>query len=495
MPTSSADTSSAEEVFDVVVLGAGPAGLAAAGSAAAAGARVAMIDAGRRVGGQYWRHRDGDDGSHHTGWSIFAGLRRAVDQYADRIDQLVGHSVWRVETLPDRGFRVLATTDDGGREILARTVVVAPGAYDRQLPFPGWTLPGVLTAGGAQALLKGHGVVAGSKIAVAGTGPFLLAVAAGLAEAGAQVVGVFEAGGAPITFAWHPISVARNSAKVVEGARYAKVLARHRIPYRTRTAVIAARGAVSVTGVQVAKLDRGWNVVDGSQREIECDTVAVGYGFTPQLELAVQLGCSTRMDQDGSLVTVAGVDQRSTVPRVYVAGEATGIGGSALSITEGEIAGRHAARASTGAELDGRVTRQLIRRRASQQQFATTLLRAYPVRTGWMGWTDNTTVVCRCEEVTVEMIDDAVHELGASDPRAVKLYARPGMGLCQGRVCGYATSCLMADRAGRTPTVDDLRGVASRPIAGPITLGQLAETHRCSIEFPGAESGHPGSHQ
>lgn len=494
MLTSSADTSPAGEVFDVVVLGAGPAGLAAAGSAAAAGARVAMIDAGRRVGGQYWRHRDGDDGSHHTGWSIFAGLRRAVDQYADRIDQLVDHSVWRVETLPDRGFRVLATTDDGGREILARTVVVAPGAYDRQLPFPGWTLPGVLTAGGAQALLKGHGVVAGSKIAVAGTGPFLLAVAAGLAAAGAQVVGVFEAGGAPIAFARHLVSVARNSAKVVEGARYARVLARHRIPYRIRTAVIAARGAVSVTGVQVAKLDRGWNVVDGSQREVECDTVAVGYGFTPQLELAVQLGCATRMDQDGSLVTVAGVDQRSTVPGVYVAGEATGIGGSALSITEGEIAGRHAARASTGAELDGRVTRQLIRRRASQQQFATTLLQAYPVRTGWMGWTDYTTVVCRCEEVTVEMIDDAVHELGASDPRAVKLYARPGMGLCQGRVCGYATSCLMADRAGRTPTVADLQGVASRPIAAPVTLGQLAEAHHRSIRS-NPESGPSGSHQ
>lgn len=495
MPTSSADTSLAGEVFDVAVLGAGPAGLAAAGSAAAAGARVAMIDAGQRIGGQYWRHRDSDDGSHHTGWSIFAALKSTVDRHADRIEHLPDHSIWQVETLPDGGFRVNATADGGAREIVARTVVVAAGAYDRQLPFPGWTLPGVLTAGGAQALLKGHDVVAGSKIAVAGTGPFLLAVAAGLAEAGAQVVGVFEASGAPIAFARHPVSLARNSAKIVEGARYATVLARHRIPYRIRTAVIGARGTDSVIGVQVAKLDRGWNVVDGSQREIECDTVAVGYGFIPQLELAIQLGCATRMDEDGSLVTVAGVDQRSTAPGVYVAGEATGIGGSALSITEGEIAGRHAARAATGAGLDGRVTQQLIRRRACQQQFATTLLQAYPVRDGWMRWIDRDTVVCRCEEVTVGTIDEAVDELGASDPRAVKLYARPGMGLCQGRVCGYATSCLVADRAGRTPTVDHLRGFAGRPIAAPVTLGQLAQTHRCSIEFPCAESGRPGSHQ
>ena len=494
MPTSSADTPYAREVFDVAVLGAGPAGLAAAGAAATAGARVALIDAGRRTGGQYWRHREGDDGSHHTGWSIFAGLTRTVEGHGARIEHLAGHSIWQVETLPDGGFRVNATVDDGERTILARIVIVASGAYDRQLPFPGWTLPGVFTAGGAQALLKGHGVVAGSKIAVAGTGPFLLAVAAGLAEAGAQVVGIFEAAGAPTAFARHPVSVARNSAKVLEGVRYAWVLARHRIPYRTRTAVIAAHGTDSVTGVLVAKLDRNWNVVDGSQRELECDTVAVGYGFTPQLELALQLGCATRLDQDGSLVAVVDVNQRSNVPGVYVAGEATGIGGSALSVTEGDIAGRHAARAATGAEPDALAIRRLGRRRGSQQFFATAMLQAYPVGAGWMSWTRADTVVCRCEEVTVETIDDAVHELGANDPRAVKLYARPGMGLCQGRVCGYATSCLVADRAGRTPTVSDLQGVAGRPIAAPITLGQLAAGHH-HIGQSDTESGHSGSHQ
>ncbi len=489
MSTSSPDIPAAGEVFEVAVLGGGPAGLAAAGSAATEGARVALIDAGRRVGGQYWLHRDDDDGRHHTGWATFTGLRRTLEQYADRVVHFVGHSVWQVEVLSDGAFRVHATTEDGLREILARTVIVAPGAYDRQLPFPGWTLPGVFTAGGAQALLKGQGVVAGSKIAVAGTGPFLLAVAAGLAAAGAQVVGVFEANGAPTAFARHPIAVVRNWAKLVEGAHYARVLARHRIPYRTRSAVIAARGAESVTGVRVAKLDRNWRVVAGSERELACDTVAVGYGFTPQLELAVQLGCATRLDEDGSLVAVVDADQRSSVSGVYVAGEATGVGGSALSVTEGEIAGRYAAAAAAGVELDGPAGRRQVRRRASQRVFATALLQAYPVRPGWMSWTDADTVVCRCEEVRVGAIDEAVHELGAGDPRAVKLYARPGMGLCQGRVCGYATASLVAERAGRTLTVADLQAVAGRPIAAPVTLGQLAAGHR-----PDIQSG-PGSHQ
>ena len=490
MPTSSSEIPGSGGFFDVAVLGAGPAGLAAAGAAAAGGARVALIDAGRRMGGQYWRHREGDNGSHHTGWSIFARLMRAVEEHGDRIEYLANHCVWQAETLLDGAFRVNTTTDGGGRAVLARTVVVASGAYDRQLPFPGWTLPGVFTAGGAQALLKGDGVVVGSRIAIAGTGPFLLAVAAGLAEAGAKVVGVFEASGVPNAVARQPISVVQNAVKMVEGARYAAVLARHRIPYRTRSAVIAARGTGSVTSAVVARIDHNWNVVDGSATELECDTVAVGYGFTPQLELAVQLGCATSMDDDGSLVAVVGHDQRSSVPGVYVAGEATGIGGSALSVTEGEIAGRQAARVATGAPLDARADQRLTRRRAVQQTFATALLRAYPVRSGWMGWTDNDTVVCRCEEVTVGTIDNAIHDLGASDPRAVKLYARPGMGLCQGRVCGYATSALVADRGGRTPTVADLQGVAGRPIAAPITLGQLAVDHHRSTErHPGVAPG------
>lgn len=478
------------DVFDVAVLGAGPAGLAAAGSAAAAGARVALVDAGRRTGGQYWRHQQDDDGNHHTGWSTYQTLQRAVEIHADRIEHLAGHSIWQVETLPGPRFRVNMTTEDGAwgeRVILARTVIVATGAYDRQLPFPGWTIPGVFTAGAVQALLKGHGVLAGSRIVVAGTGVFLLAVAAGLAEAGADVAGVFEAGGAPTAFVRHPLAVARNPTKLAEGAHYARILARHRIPYRTHTAVVRARGTASVTGVVAAKLDRDWRVIPGSEREVDCDTLAVGYGFTPQLELAVQLGCSTRLDVDGSLVAVVDADQLSSAAGVYVAGEATGVGGSALCTVEGEIAGRSAAAATGHTSTAGRTDRRLRRARAARQQFAIALLEAFPVRPGWMSWPEEDTVVCRCEEVTVAAIDEAIHELGAADPRAVKLYSRPGMGLCQGRVCGYATSCLVADRAGRTPSAADLQGVAGRPIAQPITLGQLARAHHAAVERDRAE--------
>jgi NADPH-dependent 2,4-dienoyl-CoA reductase/sulfur reductase-like enzyme len=343
-------------------------------------------------------------------------------------------------------------------------VVVATGAHDRVLPFPGWTLPGVYTAGGAQALLKGHGVPAGERVVVAGTGPFLLPVATALAAAGVRVPGVFEAG-SPLGFARHPVAVLRNPARPAEAAGYLRALRRHRVPLHARQTVIAAHGTDRVEAVTVAKLDRAWRVT--GQREVECDAVAVGYGFTPQLELPLQLGCATHLGADGSLVATADDRQRASVPGVYLAGEVCGVGGAQLSVVEGEVAGLHAAGAEPG--------RRLLRRRAALRSFAAAMHRTYPVGAGWRTWLTDDTVVCRCEEVPAGRIRRAVDELGASDPRAVKLLARPGMGLCQGRVCGFATACLVA--GDRPVTAAGLLGMAGRPIATPVSLGSLVARH------------------
>ncbi len=468
MTTSPADTG-----YDVAVLGAGPAGLAAATSAARAGARVALLDAGARPGGQYWRHRSENDAdAMHHGWSTFRSLLADLHARRDTVDHLAQHSVWHVER-GDHGLTVHATCADTHRTVEAEAIVVATGAYDRQLPFPGWTLPGVFTAGAAQALLMGHGVLAGRRIAVSGTGPFLLSVAAGLARSGAEVVGVFEAGRLA-GFARFPIAVARNPAKLTEGAGFLATTLRHRVPYRSRTAVIAAHGDGEVTGVTTARLDRDWNVLPGSESLLECDTLAVGFGFTPQLEIPLQLGCDTHRDVDGSLVATADRRQRSTADRVYLAGEVCGVGGAAASLTEGRLAGIAAAQDVLGTAPDARLLRRLQRRRRAQRSFARAMHATFPAADGWTGWLTPETMVCRCEEVTVAAVDAAMNDLGATDPRAVKLYARPGMGLCQGRVCGFATTCLVASRAGREPTVDDLRSVAARPIATPVSLGRIA---------------------
>ena len=466
---------------DVAVIGAGPAGLAAAVTVAAAGRDVVLVDAAPRPGGQYYRHRAAESG----GAADLGGLRDRLGG----VRYLSGHRVWHVEP----GFVVHALAgdrDERAVEIRATTLVLATGAHDRALPFPGWDLPGVLTAGAAQALVKGNGVTAGTRTVVAGTGPFLLPVAVGLAAAGGAIAGVFEANRPyrPYRFG---AALARHPARLAEGAGYAAALARARIPYRMGRAVVAAHGEDAVTAVTVARLDAGWRPIAGTERTVACDTVAVGYGFTPQLEIPLQLGCATRVATDGNLVVAVDAAQRTSVPGVYAAGEITGIGGAHLAVVEGELAG-HAAGSigsvagsagplgGAGGGATGRIRRLLARRRRLRA-FAAAMHAAYPIRPGWPAWLRDDTVVCRCEEVPYARLAAAV-DLGATDPRAVKLLSRAGMGWCQGRVCGHAAAVLTARAMGRDLGAADLIGLARRPIAQPIRLGDLAGEAAATFE-------------
>ncbi|NRQ30374.1 FAD-dependent oxidoreductase [Nonomuraea sp. NN258] len=500
--------------YDLVVIGGGPAGVAGALTAALGGLRVALLDASARLGGQYFRHQAGDD-SGPQGFDRFLRQCRAL---GDRAEVLLKHQVWSVtrdqdahldqdgnldrdghldrdarldrDGHLDRDGRLIVhavTADRRPVTLRARHVLIATGAYDRPLPFTGWDLPGVLTAGGAQALLKGNGVVAGRRIVVSGTGPFLLPVAAGLAGAGAEVIGVFEANGG-LGLARHPVLAL---GKAGEALGYGLRLAGARVPYLTRQAVVAAHGRDELESVTVARLDRNWNVL--ATRRVACDTLAVGYGFVPQIDLGTQLGCRTRADVDGSPVLAVDALQRTDVPGVWAAGEPTGVGGWRLAALEGRIAGlaiarSHAvtatsravtatsravtatSRAVTGGRTperpgDAGVPEALVRRRERMRAFGAALQRAYPVAPGWRTWLRDDTLVCRCEEVPLAAIRQA-QDLGATDARSVKSLARPGMGWCQGRMCGYAVSCLVGEPQ-RPPR---------RPIAQPVTLGALAET-------------------
>jgi NADPH-dependent 2,4-dienoyl-CoA reductase/sulfur reductase-like enzyme len=431
-----ADPGEFTERHDVAVIGAGPAGLAAAATAIRAGLDVVLLDAGPRPGGQYWRHRD----------TMPAGLARlwSTVEPAHRPDT----PVWFAE----KGFRL--HTPRG--VVTADRLVIATGAYDRALPFPGWDRPGVVTAGGAQALLKGSGVLVGTRVVVAGAGPFLLPVAAGLAKAGARVVGVYEAGH-PLRYLAHAGAAVR---KLPEAARYAARLARYRVPYHPRHAVVAAQGD-PVSTVEVARWDGR-----GARRRVDCDAVAVGWGFTPQLELPLALGCETRLDVDGSLVVTVDAAGATSVPGVYAAGEVTGVGGADLAVTEGRLVGAALAHRTAPGNL--------LARRAALRRFAAVMHAVHAPPPGWADWLTGDTVVCRCERVPYSRITAAVRDLGATDGRTVKMFARPGMGWCQGRVCGFPTAALAARLCERDVTAADVASFAHRPLALPVTLGQLA---------------------
>ncbi|MEI5103464.1 NAD(P)/FAD-dependent oxidoreductase [Streptomyces sp. PmtG] len=481
MPDSASEAPPAApgEGYDLAVIGAGAAGLAGAVTAASLGLSVALIDAAERPGGQFYRHPDPAIGAarpealHHD-WRTFAALRDALA--ASDVTHLTGHHVWTVVPGADAWEAHAVTGADGDGErpvrVRARAVLLATGAYERQLPFPGWTLPGVVAAGGAQAMLKSGLVLPGSRVVVAGSGPLLLAVAASLAAAGARVPALVEASGY-LGYARSPRALAVNPHKLAEAAVHGAALLRHRVRPRTRSAVTRVHGTDRVEAVTVSRLGPDWRPLPGSGRRIACDALAVGHGLLPQLELATGLGCATRRTPDGAEALDLGATQETSVAGIWAAGETGGVGGARLAHTEGTLAGiaiaarlRHRPALIRGARV-----RELRRRRDRMRAFADAMARAHAPGPGWTRWLDDATDVCRCEEVTAGSVREAVADLGARDARTVKLLTRAGMGWCQGRVCGTAVACLAAEAPGppRPPSPE------RRPLSVPVPLRVLGE--------------------
>ncbi|MFC8423897.1 FAD-dependent oxidoreductase [Streptomyces sp. NPDC057236] len=447
---------------DLAVIGAGPAGLAAALAADRRGLRVALVDAAPQPGGQFYRQpaaglRAERPRALHHRWRTWAGLRDRLATSSVRV--LTEHHVWCVERTPDGPavHALLGPEQEKPAEVRATAVLLATGGYETVLPFPGWTLPGVVTAGGAQAMLKGGLVVPGRTAVVAGTGPLLLPVATGLAAAGVRVAALVESAD-PGRLLRHTGALA---GKLPEGAGYAARLLRHRVPFLTRHTVVRAHGDDRLTGVTVAALDAHGRVRPGTERRLPCDTLAVSHGMLPHTDLAESLGC--RLD---GLVVAVDAEQRTDVPGVWAAGEATGVGGAALALAEGHIAGRSIAARLRGTVPDPGEWAPAARARARMRGHAAALDAAYAPPAHWTDRVTDDTVVCRCEEVTAGTVREAL-ALGAGDARTVKLLTRAGMGWCQGRMCGPAVAGL----AGCEPVP------SRRPFARPVPLGVLAGQH------------------
>ncbi|NUS24298.1 MAG: FAD-dependent oxidoreductase [Streptomyces sp.] len=451
----------------LAVIGAGPAGLTAALTAARHGVRVTLVDAAPEAGGQFYRQPARELGARHPEalhhqWRTWERLREGLhrQQQAGSLRHLTDHHVWLVERRPD-GFTVhalLGPEQEQPVEVRADAVLLATGGYEKVLPFPGWTLPGVVTAGGAQAMLKGTLAVSGRTAVVAGTGPLLLPVATGLAAAGVRVAALVESAD-PRGFVRRSRALSAQPAKLAEAAEYAARLLRHRVRTLVQHAVVEAHGTDRLEAVTVAALDGAGRVRPGTERRIACDTLAVGHGMVPHTDLAQGLGCRI----DGVAVHVDD-EQRTDVPGVWAAGEATGIGGATLSLAEGHIAGRWAAARLTGAVPDPREWAGAARTRAALRRFFAALDDVYAPPAHWAEQVSDDTVVCRCEEVTGGAIREAVAGLGAGDLRTVKLLTRAGMGWCQGRMCESGV-------AGVAGCPDP---PARRLLARPVPLGVLA---------------------
>ena len=385
---------------EVAVVGGGPAGLAAATRAAESGVQVSLIDSGVHPGGQIWRR----DQSH--------GFPRAARDWIDRFQRSGARWIGSSTVIDVCGERELRVNGPhGGYGLRAKAVIIATGARELFLPFPGWTRVNVMGAGGAQALLKGGLGVRGKRVVISGSGPLLLPVAAAMRRAGATIACVAEQSplGALMRFG---AGLWRQPGKMILAGRYGAAIPVGK--YRPGTWVARADGREGVKAATLTDGRREW-----SER---CDILCCSYGLVPATELAQLIGCEVI----GGRVTVDEC-QRTSIPGVFAAGELTGIAGDDSALVEGEIAGLTAA----GRVEEASGTR-IQRRRALGVAFRDRLERAFAPREETLRLATPETILCRCEDVRLGQVDRNWSS------RQAKLYTRMGMGPCQGAVCGGA---------------------------------------------------------
>jgi NADPH-dependent 2,4-dienoyl-CoA reductase/sulfur reductase-like enzyme len=460
--------------YDLLVIGAGPAGLAAAATAAEHGLSAVVLDERPAPGGQVYKQPGPGfvvRSPARLGRDYRRGLALAEQARRSGAELRPGVAVATIQ-----GTSVIVADGQSSYRLQGRRVLIAAGAHDRPVAFPGWTLPGVVTAGGAQALVKASRVVPGSRVAFAGSGPLALAFPAQLRHYGVNVALVLEAGPAPGPRAVLGLAraAAGNAELLRDAISYRAQLARYRVPLRYRRIVVAAEGTDRLEAVVHAAVDADWRVVPGSQERLEADTLCLGYGFVPSDELLRLAGCAFGYDEDlGGAVVRRDEWYRTTVPGVLAAGDVAGVRGALSAVDQGRLAALGGAAdlgALTAAEA-GRLAAPIRTRLGRKERFRTALRPLFQVGPGVYELATETTVVCRCEEVTRRQLDHAL--AATSDVNVVKSYTRAGMGLCQGRNCRRQVAALVAAATG--VPVADVPAATARPPARPISLAALAD--------------------
>jgi NADPH-dependent 2,4-dienoyl-CoA reductase/sulfur reductase-like enzyme len=449
--------------YDVAVIGAGPAGLAAATLSARAGLKTVLLDENPAPGGQIYRAITTTPVRRKEvlGADYWLGARLIDEVEASGAELAMGALAWSVS----RDLEIGVSMGGGSRLLAARRIILATGALERPFPVEGWTLPGVMSAGGAQALLKSSGLVPAGRVVLAGTGPLLWLLAAQLLRAGAAIAAILET-----TLAANYLPAVRHLPAFLCSPYLAKGIALM-AQVRGKARVIGGVKGISALGTdqlrQVSFLtQKGW------QRE-ECDHLILHQGVVPDVNLAMSIGIKHRWDAV-QLCFVPELDAvgNSSVAGIAVAGDGAGIAGARIAEERGRLAALAAIGALGGGGFNdvasARSIGRSLSRHARGRSFLDALYRpARPMRVP----ASDAVLVCRCEEVTAGQIRDAVG-LGCTGPNQVKSFLRCGMGPCQGRQCGLTVTELIAQARGVTP--QEVGYYRLRPPIKPISLGELA---------------------
>ena len=453
---------------DLIVLGAGPAGMAAAAEAAGCGLSVTLLDEQALPGGQVYRAAPPEFGpaSPSPDARRGAALRDALAASGAR------HLPLRRAWFAEPGFRLHVVGPEGPEIHEAPRLIVATGAYERIIPAPGWTLPGVVGLAAATVMLKSEAVLPGRRTVVAGVGPLLAAVAAGILHAGGEVAAVIDFARPADWLARLP-ALALRPDLLARGAVWRARLIAARVPVLHGHAVVAMHGVAELEAVEVAQVDPAtWRPLDGPQRRVAADACALGHGLVPDTAITRLLHARHVFRPEvGGWVAETDAELRTSLPGLFVAGDGAGIGGAAAAEERGRIAALAAARDAGRLDHSAHAARAGAPRaaRARAERFGAAISALMQSRPGPYAAIPRDTVVCRCEDVTRAEIDAAL-DAGARDVNQAKSWTRCGMGPCQGRMCGETLAELVALRLGDRAAAGQL---TSRPPLRPVPYDLL----------------------
>ena len=455
--------------FQAVIIGAGPAGMSSAVALAQLGAEVAVVDDNPDIGGQVYRQPPPDfkitDEKHpHERHQLGQRLIKSFNSLSGKITVFREAYVWGIF---DDEF--LAIFHKGEIELIKfDKLLLCEGALERSIPFRGWNLPGIMTAGGLQKLVVNQRLLPGKRFLLVGCSPLLLSVAASLVSAGAEFVGVCEA-----TTFWENLrlvpEILKRKNMCWETIFLQSQLLRRAVKIYRPYTIVSAGGETRVRKATIAMLDKNWVPIPGSETQIEIDIIGLGFGFLPQARLARLCDCDHVYD-DVQLCWKPKTDQymRTSKPDIYVAGDSSDIGGADIAEVEGRIAGVHAA-SDLGYISKKEMSTQmyaLLRAKHRLERYAKRLIQIFAPRAGLYSIMDGETIVCRCEGVTANEIIAGI-ELGARNINDVKRTTRFGMGLCQARTCESVVTQLMLQR---NVSVKEINFLSMRPPLSPIPL-------------------------